>query len=60
MRLFVDGRQETSIDLTWSAEGASSPGLRYLFVGRTVFDAGGWLDGATYADLSVVAGGSCP
>ncbi|NMC71633.1 MAG: hypothetical protein GYA57_16415 [Myxococcales bacterium] len=60
VRLFVDGRHETAIDLAWSTEGASSPGLRYLFLGRTVFDAGGWLDGATYANLRVVAGGSCP
>ncbi|MBN1773720.1 MAG: hypothetical protein JXB32_20825 [Deltaproteobacteria bacterium] len=58
--LFVDGRHETGIDLSWSSEGASSPAFRYLFVGRTIFAAGGWLDGATYANLRVVAGGTCP
>jgi hypothetical protein len=59
-RLFVDGGEQATVPLSWAPEGASSPALRHLFVGRTRMGFGGWLDGATYANLRVIDGGRCP
>jgi len=60
VRLFVDGNQETQAALSYAPEGSPRPALRYLFVGRDKNTAGGWLDGATYSNLRIVAGGRCP
>jgi len=60
MALFIDGSNEMQSSLTWGTDGATGPGLRYLFVGRGRDAAGGWLSGATYSNVRVVAGGTCP
>jgi len=57
--LFIDGRQETGSTLTWGTDGATGPGLQYLFVGRGRDAAGGYINGATYSNVRVVAGGTC-
>jgi hypothetical protein len=59
VRLFLDGVEQTATPLTWGSEGASSPAFRYLFLARTNMDWGGWLNGATFANVRIVAGGTC-
>ena len=59
VRLFLDGVEQAGTPLTWGSDGASSPAFRYLFLARTNMDWGGWLNGATFANMRIVAGGAC-